>query len=106
MAPGAILLETVTVNKIKDLKATPETVKTKSFPPPDPSARPDPPFHKMDDKDFEDFCCDLGAAVTPNVQAFDLFELTGAKQYGADFYLDCGPGGWFRASLTTRHCGP
>jgi tetratricopeptide (TPR) repeat protein len=62
-------------------------------PPPDPGPQPEPQFYKMGSEPFERFCLDLAVAETDDVDNAELYEPRGAKQYGADFYIDCGRSG-------------
>lgn len=67
--------------------------KTTKLSPPSPGAHPQPPLHELDSEAFERFCLDITCGETKGIETADLYEPSGAKQYGADYYLDCGDAG-------------
>ena len=61
--------------------------------PPGPGAYPQPALHELDSEAFERFCLDLTCGHIKDIETADLYEPSGAKQYGADYYLDRGDAG-------------
>lgn len=62
------------------------------FPLPSHGTPREPPLHTLSAEGFEYFCRDLACASIDGVENSDLYEKRGEKQFGADFYVDCGPG--------------